>query len=139
MRAFVYPATVEEAYPGDFVVRFADIPEAITGGATRDEALANAPEALEVAIEHYLELGRALPEPRSAGLGEIGVPLDPAVAARLLLAAEMAAQGLTKVGLGLRIGRDEKAVRRMLSGRGASLEITLEALRAIGVRPALAV
>src|SRR5579872_2747358 len=100
MRAFVYRAVVEEPYAGDFVVRFIDVPEAITGGATREEALSNAPEALEVAIEHYLALGRPLPEPRVAGDGEVDVPLAPAVAARLLLTDAMAAQGLTKVGLG---------------------------------------
>ncbi|MGH6958837.1 MAG: type II toxin-antitoxin system HicB family antitoxin [Caulobacteraceae bacterium] len=139
MRAYVFPATLSEPYPNDFVVRFPDVPEAITGGATPQEALANAVEALEVAIEHYLDLGLPVPTPRAAGLGEHPVALAPAVAARAMLVETMAAQKLSKVALAERMGRDEKVVRRAVSGKGASLDLILAALRAAGVNPALAV
>jgi antitoxin HicB len=138
MQTFSYPATVEEPYPADFVVSFVDVPEAISGGDTREEALANASEALEIAIEHYLTLGRPVPNPREAAKGEHPVALAPAVAARVLLTRAMADQQLTKVGLASRMNKDEKVVRRVLSGKGVSLELILEALVAVGVRPALA-
>jgi antitoxin HicB len=138
MQTFSYPAIIEQPYPSDFVVRFADVPEAITGGETVEEALTNAPEALEVAIEHYLALGRPVPNPRPAAEGEHLVALAPAVAARVLLTRAMSDQQLTKVALAARMNKDEKVVRRVLSGKGASLELILEALIAVGVRPALA-
>jgi antitoxin HicB len=138
MRAFIYPAVIEEPYPGDFVVRFPDVPEAITGGDTREGALGNAPDALTAALEHYLDRGQAIPAPRPARRGEVAVPLDPSVAARVILVEAMASQGLTKVALAGRMQKDEKVVRRILAGKGASLELTFAALRAAGVEPVLA-
>ena len=138
MLAYSYPASVTQVAPNDFLVRFADVPEAITGGATRDEALANAPDALAAAVEGYLELGRDLPEPHALAQDEIAVSLDPHLAARAILLREMSAQGLSKVALAARMNRDEKVIRRIVSGKGVSLALTLTALRAIGVRPALA-
>ena len=51
----------------------------------------------------------------------------------------MADQGLTKVALAARLGKDEKAVRRMLEPKGASLDMVFSALRAVGARPMLSV
>ena len=138
MQAYVYPAHVAEIAPGDFEVRFRDVPEAITGGGDAAAALAEAPDALAAAVEGYLELARPVPAPSALQRGELGVPLSPPLAARVLLTQAMQAQGLSKVALAQRWGRDEKVVRRVLSGRGASLELTLAALGALGVRPALA-
>lgn len=67
------------------------------------------------------------------------MPVEPAVAARLLLLRAMNAQQLNKVGLAQRMGKDEKVVRRILAGQNVSLDLILDALRAVGVRPALAV
>jgi hypothetical protein len=36
------------------------------------------------------------------------------------------------------MGRDEKVIRRIISGKGASLDLTLQALRAVGIRAPLA-
>jgi hypothetical protein len=37
------------------------------------------------------------------------------------------------------MNRDERAVRRVLSGKNASFSLTMEALRAVGLRTALSV
>jgi len=77
-----YPVVIEEVAPADFVATFPDIPEAITGAATRGEALALAADALAVAIDGYLALGRAVPPPsEDADLPQIA--LDPVVVTRL--------------------------------------------------------
>ena len=138
MHALTYPVVIDEAAVADFVATFPDIPEAITGADTRQQVLIMAEDALAAAIEHYLELGRAVPAP-SARPDLAQVPLDPAIAARVLLTQAMADQGLTKVALAARMQVDEKAVRVILSGRKVSLDRTLDALRAVGIRPALAV
>ena len=72
------------------------------------------------------------------GLSLWDTAVDPKLAARARLTREMTAQGVSNVALAKRMGRDEKAVRLILSGRGASLELTFEALRTLGVRPAMA-
>lgn len=139
MAMFSYPATVTRIAPGDFLVRFADVPEAITGGDTPAKALENAPDALAGAIDGYLELDMPVPAPRDAADGEHLVALDPEVAARVALRRRMSELGLTKVALAQRMNRDEKAVRRILSGKNASFSMTMDALKAVGLRPALSV
>jgi len=139
MRYFSYPATVEEYEPGDFIVRFIDVPEAIAFGRTSEEAIGNAPDALRAAIEHYIEREPDVPAPRPAKAGEVSIALEPDVAARAILRRAMNEQGLTNVALARRMNRDEKAVRRILSGRRASFTLTLEALKALGLRPTLGV
>jgi antitoxin HicB len=145
MQAITYPALITEPEAGAFLVTFPDVPEAITQGNTLAEAQDNAQDALAAALEGYLEFGRAFParvalDAATARAGEVycEVAVDPILAARNLLAVAMQAQGLTKVGLAARLGKDEKVVRRIIAGRNASLDLTLAALRAVGVRPALA-
>ncbi len=138
MRALTYPASIEAEGPGDFVVQFRDLPEAITGAASAELALDLAADALAAAIEHYLDNGLEVPAPSPAVAGEHLVPIAPSSAARLLLVREMAARNVSGRALAGMLGKDEKAVRRAVAGKGASLELTLAALRALGVRPALA-
>jgi antitoxin HicB len=139
-----YFAYVHEAEPGAWLVLFYDVPEAIAQGDSYDEAIAAAPDALAAALEGYLELGRAFPEraeisaQSAPGYRRAEIPVDPQVAARGLLAAAMRAQGVSKVGLARLMGRDEKVARRIVAGQNTSLDLVLEALRAVGVRPALA-
>ena len=138
MTPMTYPAMIAQAPEGDFVVRFRDVPQALTGGATREEASELATDALAVALEGYLEAGRSFPSASLAQADEIEVAVDPALAARAMLIAAMAEQRLSNVALAQRLGKDEKTVRRIVSGQSASFALTLAALRAVGIRPALA-
>ncbi len=137
MQTYMYPAAVAEFAPGDFVVSFRDISQIVTGGATFDEAVAQAPDALAVTVEHYLAKGLPVPKPSARKAGEVYVPLEPAIAARVALAEAMASQGVSKVALAARMGKDEKVVRRILTGKNASFAMTMGALRAVGVNPSL--
>lgn len=137
METLTYAARIEEPEPGEFLVTFEDVPEAITGGSSYDEALELAPDCLATAIEGYLKDRLPLPHARPAGEGEVDVPVPPTLAARAILLAAMEEQGLSGRALGQRMDRDEKTVRRILTGRNASFELTLQALQAVGVRPAL--
>ena len=139
MRSYTYPCTLTEIAADDVQVGFTEFPEVVTGGPDRSRALAEAPDALAAVVEVYLAQGRELPSPRGAGENEMEVALDPALAARAVLLSAMREQALSKVALAQRMGRDEKVARRIVSGSGASLELTLEALRAVGVRAGLAV
>lgn len=145
MTPIAYVAVIQQDGPTDFLVTFPDVPEAITQGDSLEEARFNAHDALAAALGGYLKRERPFPvavttlDHRADGgvtLWETAV--EPKLAARARLVREMKAQGISNVGLAKRMGRDEKAVRLILSGRGASLDKTLEALRAVGVRAALA-
>jgi antitoxin HicB len=142
MKALAFTALIREPEPGAFLVTFPAIPEAITQGDSREAAIEAAGDALSAALEVYVDEGREAPQdqPQRPAAGEqaVEVAVEPAIAARLLLAHEMRARNLSKVALGELMKRDEKTVRRILSGKGASLDLTLAALRAVGVRPALA-
>lgn len=145
MTPVAYVAVIQQDGTTDFIVTFPDVPEAISQGDSLKEAQFNAHDALAAALSGYLKRGRTFPaamttmDHRTDGgstLWETAV--EPKLAARARLVREMKTQGISNVGLAKRMGRDEKAVRLILSGRGASLDKTLEALRAVGVRPALA-
>lgn len=61
-----YIAIIEDAGPDHAVgVWFPDLPGCISGGDDIDEALENAPEALELYAEDLIEDGRQLPPPRT--------------------------------------------------------------------------
>jgi len=62
-RGFVFTITYRVEEPG-YIVRYADIPEIITSGATLAEAFAHACEALHLHLESLQKLGLPLPEPR---------------------------------------------------------------------------
>ena len=70
-----YPAQFEAAPEGGFVVTFRDIPEAITQGDTRAEALEMAADALLTAMDFYFEDRRPVPPPSATLKGEVPVPL----------------------------------------------------------------
>ncbi|HUZ12413.1 MAG TPA: type II toxin-antitoxin system HicB family antitoxin [Caulobacteraceae bacterium] len=137
MRAVTYAAKVVEGYPDDWVLTFPDVPEAITGGDTRERAIELASDALAGALEEYLNRGWDLPPASSPG--DFEVVVEPALAARFLVQAAMKAEHLTKRGLAQRLGRDERVVHRILSGSNVSLDLVLKVLAQLGVHPALAV
>lgn len=68
MYAFPITLTLDKE-KGGFVVTFKDIPEAITQGA-ETEALENAQEALEVALDFYFDDKRPVPTPQARSAGK---------------------------------------------------------------------
>lgn len=142
MTPLTYFARLEPQGADGFLVRFADVPEALAQGGTVDDAIDQAEDALAVALEGYLVEGREFPA-RTAATAEpaivVEIPILPVLAARWLLKREMTRQNLSQVGLGRLMGRDEKTIRRIVTGKGVSLDLVLKALGAVGIRPGLAV
>lgn len=130
---YVYPVTVERDEDGRYVARAADVPEALTDGATRDDALRDMTEALGAALAGYANEGRALPEPSETAGGEYLVPVAPLVAAKLALRAAMREEGVSNVELAQRLGLSEGAVRRLVDADHASrLDGVVAGLAALG-------
>jgi antitoxin HicB len=69
----VYPVRLTNLEHGGVVLRFPDIPEAVAGGDTEEDALENARPVLEAVLDCYVAEGRDLPEPsRIAGAHLVG-------------------------------------------------------------------
>ena len=128
---FIYPAEIEQDEAGYFVVTFPDVPEAVTDARERTEALAEAADALAVALAGYVHAGRSLPRP-SAAHGRQKVAVPGLVAAKLALWEALRAEGISQTELARRLGKTENTVRRLLdpdhSSRWENIEAALAAL-----------
>lgn len=140
MQTWLYPAVIEQHGPEDFVATFPDVPGAITGGASIEEARANAADALEEMILHLMAEGEAIPAPRAPRKGETPIALDPVTAARAVLSEAMRVDKVSNVALAKRMGKSEGTIRRLTDGAtGVKIDTVLEALAAVGRRTALSV
>ena len=131
---FVYPYAVRQSDDGAWQVRFPDIPEAMTEGATEAQAHALAADALLAALGGLEKLHRDIPEPSRAGHRTVVVvPVLQSV--KLALYQAMREHRLNNVTMAKRLGKAETEVRRMLDldhqTRIGALE---DALRLLGRR-----
>ena len=130
---YAYPIEVQEAADG-VTVTCRDVPEIITDGQTRAEALERAADALVTALSIYVEDGRVIPH-ASPARGRPVVAVAALDAAKLALHDAMTEAGVSNVELGRRLGIDEKAVRRLRDPLHRSHIGTVEtALRLLGKR-----
>ena len=133
MRA--YPATLMPDPGGGFTVTFRDVPEAITEGESREEALLRAEDALESALAMYLAAREPLPSPSAAKRGETMVPLSALGMAKAALCEAMREQGVGNAELVRRLRWHLAQVSRVLDLRHASKMEQVEAvLAALGLR-----
>ncbi|MGA3160096.1 MAG: type II toxin-antitoxin system HicB family antitoxin [Terracidiphilus sp.] len=130
MRA--YPVTLTQ--DGKFVkVNFPDIPEALTQGKDREEALVMAKEALELAMEFYFEDRRPVPEPSKAKHGQAVIELSASLSAKVLLLNEMLRQKVRPVELARRLRTTPQEVNRLTNIRHTSrIDGIASALKALG-------
>jgi antitoxin HicB len=119
---------------GKFVkVNFPDIPEALTQGKDREEALAMAREALELAMEFYFEDRRPVPEPSKAKRGQAVIELSASLSAKVLLLNEMLRQKVRPVELARRLQTTPQEVNRLTNIRHTSrIDGIAGALKALG-------
>ena len=117
MRTFVYPATLRPEKRGGFTVQFPALPEAITSGKNRTDALLQAVDCLEEAIAGRVADGLDVPVPTVARRSHVQVALPAPMAAKAALYLAIQESGFTNSELGRKLGLDEKEVRRMLDPR----------------------
>ncbi len=130
---YAYPCQLTSDEDGGLVATFPDVPEAITGGGNRAEALAMAEDALATALAGYVHEKWDIPTPSEAADGQVSVPVPTVVAAKLALYTAMRAQRITKVELADRLGVSESAVRKLTNPDHRShMSQVQKALRAVG-------
>lgn len=110
---------------------FPDIPEALTGGDTREEALAMAQDALVTAFDFYFEDRREIPPP--SGLGEAFVEVPASVAAKVLLLNAVVQSGVSNAELARMIDTRPQEVTRILDlHHSTKIDTIQKALAALG-------
>ena len=130
---YAYPCQLASDEDGCLVATFPDVPEAITGGRNRAEALAMAEDALATALAGYVHEKWDIPAPGETGDGQVSVPVPTVVAAKLALYTAMRAQRITKVELAERLGVSESAARKLTNPDHRShMSQVQKALRAVG-------
>jgi antitoxin HicB len=130
---FAYPVTLTTDSNGHVMVSFADVPEALTEGETRDAALMQAADALETALGLYIDDWRELPAP-SAARGRPLVRPSLIGTMKLGLYQTLRLRKLRKTDLARRMGGHLPQIDRLLdlghSSRVEQLEAAFTALDA---------
>ena len=141
MRSLAYPATLTpDREAGGFTVTFPDLPEAITQGQDRLDALEQAADCLEEAIAGRVRRGDEIPTASKTKASQTVIFVPPLMAAKAALYLAMREAKMSNVKLAKQLGCDEKDVRRMLDPRHSSRITALQAaLAALGKRIVLAV
>ena len=130
---YAYPCQLTPDEDGGYVATFPDVPEAITGGEDRTEALTMAEDALATALAGYVHEKWDIPSPSEPVEGQVSVPVPTVVAAKLALYSAMKVQRITKVELAHRLGVSESAVRKLTNPDHRShMSQVQKALREVG-------
>ena len=129
-----YPARLTRDGDG-FMVSFPDIPEALTGAPSREEALDMAADALTTAMDFYFEDRRPVPPPSAPKRGQVVIDLPPSVGAKVLLLNEMLVQGTSPAELARLMNVRPQEVNRLTTLRHPTkIDTVAAALRALGKR-----
>ena len=123
---FDYPVTLTPDN-GAVLVTFHDVPEAITFGADKAEALRQAVDALETGLSFYVEARKPLPPASKAKRGQKTVRPSALECAKLGVYQAMTEQGIKKAELARRLGWHTPQVDRLFDLRHASKLDQIEA------------
>lgn len=124
---FDYPVTLTPDDNGTVLVTFVDVPEAITFGADKDEALLNAIDALETGLSFYVDERKPLPAASKPSKGQKTVCPSALECAKLGVYQAMIEQGIKKAELARRLGWHMPQIDRLFDLRHASKLEQIEA------------
>ncbi|MEO7557449.1 MAG: type II toxin-antitoxin system HicB family antitoxin [Gammaproteobacteria bacterium] len=129
-----YPVEIKPDGEG-WMVSFPDIPEALTSGATQEEALAMAKDALETALDFYFDDKREVPAPSRLKRGQPVIELSASLSAKVLLLNEMVRQKIRPAELARRLHTTAQEVNRLTDIRHTTrIDGIAAALQALGRR-----
>ncbi|MEY2889877.1 MAG: hypothetical protein RL614_982 [Pseudomonadota bacterium] len=127
---FSYPVTITKDGI-HFLVTFKDIPEAITFGKNKEQALEKAVEALETGLSFYIESRKPLPKPSKPKRGQKLITPTALECAKLGIYKVMMDQGIKKAELARRLGWHTPQVDRLFDLHHASRFDQIEAAAAV--------
>jgi antitoxin HicB len=127
-----YPIKLEPD-TGGYVVSFPDIPEALTQGDTKEEALSMGLDALITALDFYFEDNRKIPAPSAIDGDSVELPLS--VASKVLLLNSFLDSGISQVELANLMGIKKQEVTRLLDLHHATKIDTIQKAMNALMRP----
>ena len=131
---FHYPVKLTKQKEGGYLVRFPDLPEAITQGENKDDALNEAVDCLEEAIAHRISKKLDIPAPSQRKKCHYVAPTT-TFSAKIALHIAMREKKLSNTSLAKKLDCDEKEIRRLLDPHYRSkLPRIEEALHVLGKR-----
>lgn len=134
----VYPIDLQAVDDGLAVI-FPDLPEAITWGADRAEALANATDSLEEALASRIKRRDDIPRPSPARGRSTAAP-GSLIAAKTALYVALREDKLRPADLARAMGVNRQDITRLLDPRHATKAAQLDAaFAALGRRAVLSV
>jgi antitoxin HicB len=132
-----YPVTLTPDN-GGYVVSFPDIPEALTQGDNREEALTMALDALITAFDFYFEDGRPVPAASPVTGDYVEVPLS--VVSKVIMLNAFVESRLTQTELASRMGVKKQELTRLFNlHHSTKIDTVQNALAAMGKRLQLSV
>jgi len=136
---FAFPVDLEPDEDGRVVARVPDVPGCVTDGASREEALHEASDALEEALAVLIEQRSDIPDPSPAAGRPLVIP-GVLMVAKAALTMALRQTGTSNVALAQRLGVAETEVRRMTDPRhNTKIGRIEEALALLGRRLVLCV
>ena len=111
---YAYPCELTPDEDGGLVALFPDVPEAITGGKDRTEALAMAEDALATALAGYVHAEWEIPTPSQPCANEELVAVPTVLAAKLALYTAMREQRISNGELASRLRVSESTVQKLV-------------------------
>ena len=132
---FAYPAHFESEPDGRYTVTFPDLPDAITQGEDRDDAIEMAADCLAETIGARIADRDDIPAPSPLKRGQVRVAVPVHVAVKAALYVAMKQEGVSMNELARTLEGQHVQVRRLLDpGRASSMKRIDQALSAIGRR-----
>ena len=130
---FAYPACLESDPDGGYLVTFPDLPDAITQGDSRDDAIEMAADCLAETIGARIAERADIPDPSPVKRGQVRVAVPVYVAVKAALYVAMRQEGVSLSELARTLHGQPIQVRRLLDpGRASSMKRIDEALAAMG-------
>lgn len=114
MNRFQYPVMLTASDEGGYVVTCRDLPQLITQGEDKQDALDQASDAMDEVFATYMIEGIDFPESSKAKRREHLVAPPAETMAKAALFVAMREAGISKMQLAKQLGVDEKEVRRLL-------------------------
>ena len=130
---YAYPCELTPDEDRGLVVTFPDVPQAITGGRDRAEALTMAEDALATALVGYVHAQWEIPTPSQPVAGQELIAVPTVLAAKSALYSAMREQHISNAELASRLGINESAVQKLIDPeRSSPFAQVQKALRAVG-------
>ncbi len=128
---YAYPAKLTKGSDARYLVEFPDLPDALTDGATLQEALEEAADCLTATLTGRIIDGEDIPVPSPIRRGLYRIVPDPTVALKAELYSAARRKGVTAADLARVLEIDHKEARRLLDPLHASKLPRLRAALAV--------